>query len=544
MDEETLPVAAYGRHVPLPAASLGVRVGSALVAIGLTCSCASTVLNPDGTAAGSGTSTGNSFTNGAAADGTQPVQAGGSAAQGQQAVGPGGGLQGTSSAPQSGSAGGGAPGTTAEGTESNRAVGGIGGSSAPGVTATTIAVGIPYAVNSEGAHAAFGANGVSGGNERAQYEAVVKDINDHGGILGRKVVPVWHPVDASSTQTYDQKYAAACADFTEDHKVFAALAPATDNFLACTGKAGVRTIWGDLAEIADDELMRRFPLHTTVGAPTLDRLAAIEAQVLVAQGYFKGNAKVGVVSYDSPRYAGVMRKVFLPALARAGIKVDPANVAYAHKPNGYGEYGQTSSDASSAVLRLNGNGVDHVVIFDSAGLLTTFFMTNARSQRYFPRYGLNSMNGVQALIDTGALQSGDVHGAVGTGWVPLLDIPYNTNPPSSPYSNKSRVHCTDLMRKTGHAPTSSNNENVQQTECDHLYFLKAVLTAAGGNAITRDSFERGLAALGGTYVSAVTFRTYFSPAQHTGVDAVRPFVFSEDCSCMRYVGSLMSLPRR
>ena len=84
---------------------------------------------------------------------------------------------------------------------------------APGVTATTIALGLEYTVNSQQAAAALGAagNGVGGGNGKNQWEIILKDINDHGGVLGHKLVPVWYVDDSTSSQSLDQKEQEACA---------------------------------------------------------------------------------------------------------------------------------------------------------------------------------------------------------------------------------------------------------------------------------------------------------------------------------------------
>jgi hypothetical protein len=56
-------------------------------------------------------------------------------------------------------------------------------------------------------------------NQDKIYGAFIKDVNDHGGIDGRKIIPVYHsfcPIGSSAAVSL-------CTKFTEDDKVFAVL---------------------------------------------------------------------------------------------------------------------------------------------------------------------------------------------------------------------------------------------------------------------------------------------------------------------------------
>lgn len=91
-------------------------------------------------------------------------------------------------------------------------------SSAPGVTATTIRVGVPYvdltALKSIGVD-------ISWGSVPEAFNAVIGNINAHGGIDGRKIIPYLVPVNPTGTAPA----ATACTQLTEDDTVFAAVAP-------------------------------------------------------------------------------------------------------------------------------------------------------------------------------------------------------------------------------------------------------------------------------------------------------------------------------
>ena len=95
------------------------------------------------------------------------------------------------------------------------------GASSPadkGVTATTISVGVPY-VN----FAALKSLGVTinDGSFPDAYNAIVDDMNAHGGINGRKID--LHLVEMNPSLPADA--ASSCAQLTEDDNVFIAISP-------------------------------------------------------------------------------------------------------------------------------------------------------------------------------------------------------------------------------------------------------------------------------------------------------------------------------
>ena len=91
-------------------------------------------------------------------------------------------------------------------------------SSTPGVTATTIRVGVPYV--DLAAVKALGVD-ISWGSVPDAFNAVIANINAHGGVDGRKIVPYLVPVNPTGTAPA----ATACTQLTEDDSVFVAIAP-------------------------------------------------------------------------------------------------------------------------------------------------------------------------------------------------------------------------------------------------------------------------------------------------------------------------------
>ncbi len=84
-----------------------------------------------------------------------------------------------------------------------------------GVTSSSITVGVTY----PDVAAIRNLINVDPGNYQVAYTALFKKINAAGGINGRKIVPVFAPVDPLGTAAA----ATACTQLTEDDKVFAVL---------------------------------------------------------------------------------------------------------------------------------------------------------------------------------------------------------------------------------------------------------------------------------------------------------------------------------
>jgi hypothetical protein len=93
-------------------------------------------------------------------------------------------------------------------------------SSTQGVTATTIRVGIPYVDVGAAPLRALGVS-MNWGSVPDAFNALIRDINAHGGINGRKIVPYIVAVNPVGTAPA----ATACTQLTEDDSVFVVIAP-------------------------------------------------------------------------------------------------------------------------------------------------------------------------------------------------------------------------------------------------------------------------------------------------------------------------------
>jgi hypothetical protein len=409
-------------------------------------------------------------------------------------------------------------------------------------------------VNSQAAAAALGAagDGVGGGDDRVQWKILLDDLNAHGGVLGRKVLPVFHAEDSTDQSPTVQQEQAACADWTEDHKVFAVIAQEVDPsnaLLTCIQKAGVAQLYSDLTR-SDALTFAQFPYYLETGTLRMDRVAAAWPAALQRQGFFTGwntatgapgpmPVKVGVISFGDRVTVRSVEKHLKPALAAIGHPVvDWVRVSY---PNSAADNGRSISETQAATLKFNADSITHVLPFDAQGAgIGAFFSSTADSQRYYPRYGLNSGVGAQTLHDTGLWPSSQLRGAMGFGWVPLLDLPFTENPATGAYANSSRRSCIALMSAHGADMTSAIVQRQAVAKCDELRFFKQALEAGG--APNRQALVVGAHRLRSGFAAGMTFSTFYDPTHHDGVASARDFAYVESCGCFRYTSAAFPVP--
>ena len=406
---------------------------------------------------------------------------------------------------------------------------------APGITATTISVGAIYTKNVAAANAAIGGSKRSNDDARDEYNAVIDDINRHGGIAGRKVVPVFAPLDATSSTPMDQQRQAACATWTQDHTVFAILAGGDQILEECARKAGAVELYSTVAGGGTvPETFRRYPHYVEIAGMNVVRMASVTVDGLAAQGYFGNGAKVGVVTWDDPGFREGVQKGYVPALARHGLKL-ATQPAYLSPPQTVQDLGATSAQVNGAVLRFQSAGVDHVILQDgSAGLcgvgcIGLEFMNQAKSQHYYPRYGLNDSAAPVAAVKGGSYPTDQLKGSLAVTWTDI-DKTYDVGW----HVNQTRERCYELMRKSGIDMSNLDAQSAAMEVCDELWFLRDLVARLGGATLTPDNLISVVDSLGSDFASSSVYATDFGPTRHEGVALVRNLRFVDSCTCYRY----------
>ena len=441
--------------------------------------------------------------------------------------GSGGGASGAGTGSSS-SAGGGA------GTSSGGLSPSVGGRSV-GVTPTQILLGVSYATNGSEANEAIGAGAATSTDTKRATELLIEDVNRRGGIHGRKIVPIWHAVDALAPRTYEQHGQAMCATWTEDNKVFAALGAPYESLRQCMKNVGAPLTYTSLSS-SSDRTFAEYPTYFEPGNMNLSRIARHTADSLARRKFFTGTSRLGIVTFDSPYFRDAVEKSLLPALARHGVKpaVEPS---YVPDPQSTSDLGGISAGISSTVLRFRTNQISHVMILDSAAVASFLFMQEAESQGYRPRYGLNSQNGNTALSDLLASSDSQAQltNALSIGWLPSIDLSAADDPNDK--APASRRRCLKILEDGGLTSFSSRNAMGQALiTCEEIWFFEAAAKAAGPN-LTTQSFMAGAESLRDMRESPLTLGNRLGPGRHDGAARVTDAAYVTECKCFRYTGS-------
>jgi hypothetical protein len=466
-----------------------------------------------------------------AASGSSPLVGGPTAGEGTAGTGPLAGAQaagGGATAPTSGGTTGSATGGASPATSGTLLTPRRGGprGTAPGVTPTTIKIGI-YTVQAFSKVAdSIGVN-VATGDQAAEAKAVISYINSHGGVAGRKLVPVIHDFDvAAASQDPNNEYQQACAEWTQDERVYALATPVgtvNDTLYSCLARAKVIT-----SAAGDNKDRRFFEKYGDYFYEATDmnatRMLSNNVDALYATGFFGPRARIGVLRLDNHAEKAAVEDGLKPALARHGLRADDefAFPASASSSNG--------TETQSAVLRFQRNGITHVLFTGGASPLT--FGTAADSQKYYPRYGLNSRNSPASLLQAN-MSAEQLEDSMGMGWQPMNDVDTAHDP--GPVSKRAEL-CLKLMKDSGQDTTVRATALIGLWLCDAIFFLRDALLRAPD--FSAAGFRVGAEALA-RYEAASTFTSTYGPRLlHDGARAYRMFRFKTACRCFVYVSPL------
>lgn len=413
----------------------------------------------------------------------------------------------------------------------------------PGVTDTTITVGFPYAPNADQAQAALGNSAVTQGDPKRVVEALVADINRRGGVAGRKLLVVFHELDAQSSETAAQQEQGLCSTFTEDHEVLAVVGATGRLLRDCLAKRGVINVTGTIADLNEADFAAS-PTYYDAAGYTMDGLSRSLVSALSAQRYFtpwdhaRGAAggalpvKVGILVPDKPSWVPVIRKVLLPELKAAGQPVAEENVRFWHFPESAAGNSQAVTEIQAIVLRFRSDNVTHVLPMEQNSL--AFFAPAAEGQGYRPRYGLTTATAAQAYAGS-LVPYRQMHGAVGVGWFPTLDLPEAKQ--TEAHAGPGRKPCLDTMARAEVSYSSTNAKAIALLLCDAFYaFDAAIESLSKGGAVSAGNFMPALERTGTSFRAATLPAGGFRPGRRYPVTEGYPYAFSISCQCMEYTG--------
>ena len=376
----------------------------------------------------------------------------------------------------------------------------------------------------------LGLKSIDGGDQEGEATAMANAINANGGLFGRKIKLVFHDLKGNDILSAPETAASStCQYYAQDHQVIAVLSPVggidTASFRSCLAKNKVALFSVNTAPM-DNVIGQSFaPYYYSMVTPSWNSLAPVLVSSLKAQGYFGGWDTATNSAGTAPVKVGV-----LVGITDVSIRVGNL-VANSLKAQGYTPvvYSNDPKDFASAVLKMSGSGVTHILLPDGGQAL---FMLTAATQKYFPRYGLSSADAPEAALAAN-VPAAVLHGVMGVGWSPSLDVS-DANDPGD--TNAAETTCKSIYSKAGFEFSGRRlAEAIALSYCDGLRIITEGATAGVG--LTPLSIYKGVVTIAPKFKSALSFGSGLNPTHLNIPGAVRPFGYIDACSCFRYTST-------
>jgi hypothetical protein len=269
------------------------------------------------------------------------------------------------------------------------------GPSGKGVTATTIRIGIPYIDLS--AIRKFGIT-LDQGNFPDAYNAIIADLNAHGGVDGRKLVPYIVPVSPVGTAPA----ATACTQLAGDDKVFVAIAPYQPD---CFLQQGVPTIAGSYQNVTVSGGVPNFTL-----TPPQAAYDPVQLKVFAHEGVFKAK-KVGLFAGQATDQTelhaveSTMRALHIPVVQTA-VDAGPP-----------GDQAAINQQANIIAQRFQSSGVNEVVAVGEGSLVWPDAL-QANQSTYHPPFVATNEGTIETAVLAASISPTYMRGVLTSSPVP------------------------------------------------------------------------------------------------------------------------------
>ena len=367
----------------------------------------------------------------------------------------------------------------------------------------------------------------AGAGETKRHEQLVQpfveEINEQGGINGRKVVVKitrYDPLSADSMQ-------AACVQQAEDHKVFSSIAQAGyyGDAEVCMATKKVPLLTGNGSSAHTNYEREKGWVRQT--QQNKDRNIKNWIDWMVATGLLTPKVKTGILDVDVPEDKQLVEAVVIPYLKSLGMQAPVRATLSA-------SIAQTPTEAQSAVLRFRGEGVQLVLPFVSF-LRMLIFANQADGSQYKPKYSVS---------DFGLLSTDAMAGMPPSQWEGVTGItvfrtgidPIGENPSTPQFKE-----CEAVYNRFGQQLNPDDGVELAQMMhyCQHLALFADAARRAGVNP-TRESYLSALGATGTwSHRVVLTERLTFRPDKYDGADLFAVVRWQSGCNadggCYRQV---------
>jgi hypothetical protein len=355
-----------------------------------------------------------------------------------------------------------------------QAVTGVAGASAQvqGVTPTSIRIGITYA----DVAAIRNLINVDPGNYQVAYTAVIDQINARGGINGRKIVPVFAPVNPQGTAGA----ATACTQLTEDDKVFAVLGFFLPPDTACyVNTHDVPIIGASLS--AAQSAQAKAPWFNNLISDS--DLVPKEMSIFKQEGVFAGK-KVAVVGTSADQ-AEV--NLVVPTLRK--LKVDVVQTAINSVPDT--DAAALTAEDNVIAQKFEASGANMVVAVGNEGNDWPRDLQNNQSS-YHPRIVATDSTTLDAYVSNKAgYTQAILKGAITAGGIPPATVFWN-----DPAMKRcvATIHAAEPGATINNPITATASTPVTwtapQTACVQVALFEDIVKAAG-KTLNNKTFLRG-----------------------------------------------------
>jgi ABC-type branched-subunit amino acid transport system substrate-binding protein len=358
---------------------------------------------------------------------------------------------------------------------------GASGNEGQGVTATSIKLGVA-SVDLAAIHQLLGITYDEGSYPHA-YQALVNNINAHGGINGRKIQLVTTAVSPIGTAPD----ATACTQLTEDDKVFAAILYQQLNPLCYIHTHSTATINGYLSGAAPQGSAPDFTVQPSA--------ASVDPQMIeafVKAGLFK-HRTVGV--FGDTADSDEMNKVVLPALQRDHVKV--TQTAIDSVPAS--DLSATNSEQAVVAEKMKSAGVN-LLLAVGEGVSTWLIASQANQSDYSPQI-LATNETVVAAAATADTSNDPAH-------LKGLITATTTLPPSVIWKTPQMQQCVKTIERAypsekispPPAKVTPNGAYISAFDaCQNVTLFESAAKAAG-KTLNNASFAKGGESLHNLYV--------------------------------------------
>lgn len=317
----------------------------------------------------------------------------------------------------------------------------------------------------------------SADNQKADYEAVIDDINANGGVVCRKLVPVWftiNPLDQANLQQTCLDIAEAKVFYVNDLGGYAAFPALTD----CYPQRQLPFFEGNM--LPQSALDKGYPYMFAAASQDIEYFNAVHS--LAQSGWFdpaKGFKKLGYLYRDcSPELPQKMQR-WLRDVGVPASQIVTYNIGCPVAPT-------SPSDDANAVIKFQSSGVTNVLVSMAESDWTTFTGI-AQRQSYKPRYAMPD----QAIsFSAYGSQPPDWNNADGT----IVVTQYRFGEEHTPgYPRSSGTErCAEIVKARGRPDPYNEQIGMSGVACNQLAFFVAAI----GNAPTlkRDALVAGLRA--------------------------------------------------